>query len=200
MSNHIFKSSTVALIAAAVGAAVLLLTLLTIPTTAGAASDHKVPAIVTAERFGKQVKEAVKPQGPFKPVKAAVDYGSAEAAFGNARGRPHEGQDIFAPAGTPVIAPDRAVVLETGGGDDRGNWAALYDPKRELTYVYFHMVAPAKVSAGEKLDPGRKVGEVGCTGSCWGDHLHFEVREGKDPYATPIDPLPLLEKWKSYKG
>ena len=39
------------------------------------------------------------------------------------------------------------------------------------------------------------MGAVGCTGSCYGTHLHFEVRRGDDVEAKPIDPLPLLEQW-----
>jgi murein DD-endopeptidase MepM/ murein hydrolase activator NlpD len=38
------------------------------------------------------------------------------------------------------------------------------------------------------------VGAVGCTGSCWGDHLHFELRRGRGTTAAPIDPLPLLKR------
>jgi murein DD-endopeptidase MepM/ murein hydrolase activator NlpD len=41
---------------------------------------------------------------------------------------------------------------------------------------------------------GERVGAVGCTGSCWGDHLHFELRRGRGTTAAPIDPLPLLKR------
>lgn len=138
--------------------------------------------------------------GPFHPVVGAVGYGSAQAAFGNARGRPHEGQDIFAPAGTPLISPTETVVVEVGSDGGRGNWAALYDPAAKRTYNYFHMIAPAKVAAGQKLGAGDRVGQVGCTGSCTGDHLHFEVRDGKSPYGAARDPLGMLEGWKRWRG
>jgi murein DD-endopeptidase MepM/ murein hydrolase activator NlpD len=142
----------------------------------------------------KQVRRAGRPDVAH-PLPEASDYGDAQAAFGNARGRPHEGQDIFAPAGTPVRSPARTIVLEGGSDGGRGNWVALYDPRRDLTYVYFHLLGDAEVGAGEKVGVGRRVGEVGCTGSCFGDHLHFEVRDGRDPYGTPRDPMPLLERW-----
>ena len=139
-------------------------------------------------------------EGPFHPVLLdSVDYGSVEAAFGNARGRPHEGQDIFAPAGTPVIAPADGVVLDGGYDGGRGNWLAVYDPERKLTYNYFHMIDAAEVAIGKQVEAGDRVGQVGCTGSCYGDHLHFEVREGQDPYATAIDPMPYLVKWKPFE-
>ncbi len=135
-----------------------------------------------------------KPAGPFHPVDGAVDYGDADAAFGNARGRPHEGQDIFAPAGTRVVAPTDAVVVEDGTDGGRGNWISIYDRERGQSYSYFHLIGPAKAAAGEEVRAGQKLGEVGCTGSCWGDHLHFEVREGKGPYGAARDPMPLLKK------
>lgn len=145
---------------------------------------------------GLAVGTTVEPDtGPFHPVDGNVDYGSVEAGFGNERGRPHEGQDILAPSGTPVVSPSSTEVLETGTDSGRGNWAALYDPARDQTYNYFHMVAPAEVKAGEKLAPGAPVGEVGCSGSCYGEHLHFEIREGRDPYGAATDPLPQLQRW-----
>ena len=84
-------------------------------------------------------------------------------------------------AGTPLVAVDDAIVVEAGSDGGRGNHLALHDRKRDRTYVYFHMNAPAEVSRGDEIAAGERVGAVGCTGSCWGDHLHFEVRSGADP-------------------
>ena len=131
---------------------------------------------------------------PHFPVVGAVDYGDSAAAFGTARGRMHEGQDIFAPAGTPLLAVRAAIVLEVGSDGGRGNYVSLYSPAASQTYNYFHMEAPAEVSAGERVEGGRRVGRLGCTGSCSGDHLHFEVRTGRDTYGAATDPLPLLER------
>jgi murein DD-endopeptidase MepM/ murein hydrolase activator NlpD len=131
---------------------------------------------------------------PVHPVEGKVGYGDAMAAFGHARGRPHEGQDVFAPAGTPLLAVRDSVVLESGSDGGRGNWVALGDRKRKLTYVYLHLVEPARVSAGDRVDAGERIGGVGCTGSCSGDHLHFEIRSGLDPYGKPRDPMPFLKR------
>lgn len=136
--------------------------------------------------------------GPFHPIVGSPDYGSGDAGFGAARsGHVHSGQDVFAPAGTPLVAVDDAIVVEAGSDGGRGNHLALHDRKRDRTYVYFHMNAPAEVSRGDEIAAGERVGAVGCTGSCWGDHLHFEVRSGADPYARATDPLGLLKGWKS---
>ena len=138
--------------------------------------------------------------GPYNPVEAKVDYGTAINTFGGGGMRTHEGQDMFAPEGTPEVSPEATEVLETGTDGERGNWAALYEPRSKRTFVYMHMLEPASVKQGEKLAAGERVGLLGCTGSCDGAHLHFEIREGKDPYGEPIDPLPELQRWARYTG
>jgi len=156
----------------------------------GSATD--VAALIIGMRLGDEA-EATQ---PVSPVAAPADHGTAINGFGNERGRLHEGQDLFAPAGTPVVSPTATDVLETGSDGGRGNWAALWDPAAGRTYVYMHMDRPADVAPGEQLDPGDRVGLLGCTGSCDGPHLHFEIREGRSPYAPPIDPLPTLRRWQ----
>jgi len=121
---------------------------------------------------------------------------SVEPRFGDAleAGRGHEGIDLFAPAGTPLIAVDDAVVLETGDDGGRGNYVSIYDARGDRTYNYFHMLSPALVAPGDRVGSGQKLGELGCTGSCWGNHLHFELRAGRGPYGPVLDPVPFVER------
>jgi murein DD-endopeptidase MepM/ murein hydrolase activator NlpD len=127
------------------------------------------------------------------PLAHATGYGEWEARYGNFRnGHRHEGQDVFAPAGTPLVATREAVVVEKGSGDGRGNWIALYSREAGETYVYFHMRSPTPLAVGERVAVGRRVGSVGCTGSCFGDHLHFEIRRGRGTSGRTRDPLPVL--------
>lgn len=136
--------------------------------------------------------------GPFHPVAGGVDYGSTGAGFGAARsGHVHAGQDVFAPAGTPLVAVANGIVVEAGADGGRGNFVALYDPGRAQTYVYFHMLEPAAVRRGQRVGAGERLGAIGCTGSCWGDHLHFELRNGRGAYGEAVDPLPLLQRWRA---
>ncbi len=58
--------------------------------------------------------------------------------------------------------------------------------------MYLHLERPASVKTGERVAAGERVGAVGCTGSCFGDHLHFEIRRGRTLGGKPLDPLPLL--------
>ena len=137
-------------------------------------------------------------RGPFVPVTGRPDYGTAANAFGAARsGHVHSGHDLFAPAGTPLVAVADGVVAETGTDGSQGNYLYLYDPKRNRTYVYMHMIAPAEVEAGDRVRAGERLGGVGCTGSCWGDHLHFEIRTGRGIAGEASDPLQELRRWRS---
>ena len=168
--------------------------------TASGTGDEAAPGVVElAAAVGGAVlaDDAVSGgQGPYNPVAAPVDYGTAINTFGGGGMRSHEGQDMFAPVGTPLVSPAATTVLETGTDGGRGNWAALYDPAADRTYVYMHMEEPATVKAGQGLNAGDVVGPLGCTGSCDGAHLHFEIRAGKDPYGRASDPIPEISKWE----
>ena len=126
---------------------------------------------------------------PRFPVDAPVNYGEGLGA-----GRGHEGQDLFAPAGTPLVAVEDSVVVGAGSDGGRGNWVALFSPSTGRTYVYLHMAGPAAVLRGQAVPAGTRVGRLGCTGACWGPHLHFEVRRGRGPYAPVVDPLAELRR------
>jgi murein DD-endopeptidase MepM/ murein hydrolase activator NlpD len=127
------------------------------------------------------------------PVRGVVDFGEYDARFGAWRGgRRHEGQDVFADAGTPLVAVRDARVVETGDDGGRGNYVAIWSPEVDRTFVYLHMRAPTPLAVGDAVDGGARVGALGCTGSCWGDHLHLEMRTGRGTTGRPLDPLPLL--------
>ena len=127
------------------------------------------------------------------PVRGVVDFGEADARFGAWRGgRRHEGQDVFADAGTPLVAMRAGRVVETGDDGGRGNYVAIWSREADMTFVYLHMRAPTRHAEGAELAAGERVGAVGCTGSCWGDHLHLEMRRGRGTTGRPIDPMPTL--------
>ena len=171
MNPRIRKTLTALLTTTALGAA--------LPAAAGAAAQPEVPTPDLAEP---------KPEGPYLPLTANPEIGDGLGA-----GRGHEGVDLFAPIGTELVAVDDGVVIETGSDGGRGNYVSIYSPRLGDTYNYFHMLAPAMVATGEQVRAGQVVGQLGCTGSCYGAHLHFEVRDGRDPYATVLDPLPFID-------
>jgi murein DD-endopeptidase MepM/ murein hydrolase activator NlpD len=178
-----------------------LRTLLQAPMPAGpvAGGAGLTPATLrhsAAPRGGGDRAAAARPAARF-PVRGSVSFGSAAARFGNDRGSHiHEGQDVFAPAGSRLVAVHDSVVVAVGGGDARGNYVELYSRKRNRTYVYFHMLRPASVHVGQRVRAGRTVGRVGCTGRCFGDHLHFEIHRGRGAGGAAVDPLPMLMRWR----
>jgi murein DD-endopeptidase MepM/ murein hydrolase activator NlpD len=125
------------------------------------------------------------------PLEVMPHYGDGPGA-----GRGHEGQDLFAPAGTGEVAIVDAVVTDTGSGyqGGRGNYVSIYSAETDRTYNYFHMLSAPEVRVGQQVHAGQELGELGCTGSCWGPHLHFEMRRGNDEYGPIEDPRPLLER------
>ncbi len=150
---------------------------------------------------------AVLSDGPYHPIKVRlVNYGEFAAKFGG--GRSHEGQDMFAGVGTPLVAVRAGKVVDTSidhgkyaGG--RGNYIYIYSPQDDRSYGYFHMRSPPALRIGDKVAAGQEVGRLGCTGSCDGPHLHFEVRIGKASFGgdtKPINPLPLLKRWPAVPG
>lgn len=98
----------------------------------------------------------------------------------------HAGVDIGADSGTPIKAAQSGVVVSAGWMDGYGN-ATILDHGGGVTTLYAHQSA-FLVSAGERVTQGQSIGRVGCTGSCTGPHLHFEVRIN----GTPVDPMPYI--------
>jgi murein DD-endopeptidase MepM/ murein hydrolase activator NlpD len=138
------------------------------------------------------------------PVLGPHEFGDAQARFGASRyGHVHEGQDIFAKTGTPEVAVHDAVVVDRGtdGGrysGGRGNYVVIHDPADDRSFVYMHLLKPSAVQIGDPVHAGQVIGQLGCSGSCWGPHLHFEVRIGKATLHSKtraVDPLPFLRQW-----
>ena len=132
------------------------------------------------------------PAGPIRYGSGQLIWpvdGPVVSGFGMRWGRMHEGIDIAVPAGTPIrAAASGSVVLlqseaESGG---YGNFTCL-DHGGGLQTCYAHQSSFA-TSAGESVSQGEVIGYVGCTGHCFGDHLHFEVRVN----GAPTDPLGYL--------
>src|SRR5829696_3549738 len=119
------------------------------------------------------------------PLLGPHDFGDAQARFGASRyGHIHEGQDVFAKTGTPEVAVHDGVIVDRGvnGGrysGGRGNYVVIYDPDANHSFVYMHMLRPSRVQMGDHVHAGQVIGRLGCSGSCDGPHLHFEVRIGK---------------------
>jgi len=86
----------------------------------------------------------------------------------------HPGIDIGVPGGTPIRAADSGRVALAAPTSGYGNYTCIQH-SASLSTCYAHQSRFA-VSVGQSVSKGQVIGYVGCTGLCFGDHLHFEVR------------------------
>jgi murein DD-endopeptidase MepM/ murein hydrolase activator NlpD len=98
----------------------------------------------------------------------------------------HTGLDFRAPYGTSVYAASNGRVARVAYHPAYGNTIVL-DIGRGITLWYCHL-SSVKVSQGEKVDVGERIGAVGTSGNTTGSHLHFEVRK----WDQPTDPSTFL--------
>ena len=112
--------------------------------------------------------------------------GPVVSPFGMRWGRMHEGIDIAVGYGTPIRAAASGRVVYAGWMSGYGNLVAI-DHGGGISTGYGHQSSIA-VGVGQVVSQGATIGYVGCTGHCFGPHLHFEVRVN----GSPVDPLCYL--------
>jgi murein DD-endopeptidase MepM/ murein hydrolase activator NlpD len=111
--------------------------------------------------------------------------GPVVSPFGMRWGRMHEGIDIGVGYGTPIHAAASGTVIFAGWMGGYGNFVII-DHGGGLSTGYAHQSSIAV--GGGSVSQGQVIGYVGCTGHCFGPHLHFEVRIN----GSPVDPLGYL--------
>ncbi len=95
----------------------------------------------------------------------------------------HEGLDVGAPTGTPVLAPADGVITYSGSKPGFGKFIQIdHGYGLETTYAHAHKVI---VKNGTVVKRGDLIAQVGNTGNSTGPHLHYEVRVN----GIPVDPL-----------
>ena len=135
------------------------------------------------------------------PLLGAHDFGGAANRFGAPRaGHTHEGQDILAKCGTPIVAARGGRVQYAGYQSAAGNYVVIDGRGTGFDMAYMHMREPSALQEGMTVRTGQPIGLVGETGDAVGCHLHFEIWEPPGWYegGSPIDPLPYLERWDRY--
>lgn len=98
----------------------------------------------------------------------------------------HAGEDMAAPAGTPVLAATAGRVSVAGWSNGYGNYVCV-ERDAHFKTCYGHLAA-INVQLGQLVGAGAQVGLEGSTGDSTGPHLHFEVRLD----GAPTDPIPYL--------
>jgi hypothetical protein len=137
----------------------------------------------------EQLARSTRPRGaPAGDGKLAWPVrGPVVSPFGMRWGRLHAGIDIAVPAGTPIYAAAAGRLTTKGWVGGYGNYACL-DHGQRISTCYAHQSRFGPTPSGGILARGQLVGYVGCTGHCFGPHLHFELRIA----GRPVDPMPYL--------
>ena len=151
------------------------------------------PAQITSRNGGVSYYGHVFPvQGPHGVRGAVGTYHAPRSG-----GRTHEGFDIVASCGTPLVAV-RGGRVRRAGYDPvlYGNYLLIHGEGERRSYFYAHMPRPARVHKGERVWEGERVGAVGETGNArgLGCHLHFEIHVR----GVAINPEPALRRWDRY--
>lgn len=164
----------------------------------GAPGDWRAALFVynRSEAYGREVREwgdKYRAEGASiatGPVSARgfvwPARGPVVSPFGPRWGRMHEGVDIAIPNGTPLVSSADGKVSYSGVMSGYGN---VIDVQHDggLTTRYAHqerLIAPV----GKKVRRGEVIGMSGCTGRCFGPHVHYEVHVN----GAPADPMQFL--------
>ena len=131
-------------------------------------------------------------EGTF-PIRGRHTYGDGLGA-----GRGHQGQDLMAKCGKPIVAAvSGRVRLVDYQGSGAGNYVVIKGKDRRYDYVYMHMLEKASVREGQRVAAGEQIGVVGSTGRSSACHLHFEMWTAPGWYrgGEVTNPTPSLKAW-----
>lgn len=118
------------------------------------------------------------------PVHASFRYTSG---FGQRWGRLHAGVDMAGPVGTPIYATADGVVTHAGWSSGYGRLITIkHDFGLETRFGHLSAI---KVSVGQRVSRGERIGDMGNSGRSTGPHLHYEVRVG----GTPVNPMTYIK-------
>ena len=135
------------------------------------------------------------------PILGDHEFGMTAGRFGAGRfGHTHQGQDVMAACGTPLVAARGGLVQYAGYEGAAGNYVVIDGKGTGYDFMYAHLAEPSPLQTGETVRTGQPIGVVGDTGDATACHLHFEIWTAPGWYqgGSPIDPLPYLEKWDAY--
>jgi murein DD-endopeptidase MepM/ murein hydrolase activator NlpD len=139
------------------------------------------------------------------PVQGPFTFGGDMSRFGVARtGHTHQGQDLAANEGVPVVTPIAGTVFHVAYQAKGAGYYVVVAGTDGRHYVFMHLQANSTVVAkGQAVAAGQRLANVGNTGGSDGPHLHFEIWVNgwwATKASAPIDPLPELQAWAAGKA
>jgi len=140
-------------------------------------------------------------RGPYAfPIAGAYTFAGPGGSFGADRGTyRHQGQDLSAAEGTPVVAPIAGTVRQTAYQEAGAGEYVVLDGSDGRSYFFAHCVrGSTAVQAVQRFARAARLCWVGSTGRSSGPHLHFEIWTPgwRTPGSAPIDPAPILRAWE----
>lgn len=137
-----------------------------------------IPLMLAAVCFLWNIQSQSAPAPPVPATVAPLQSGYVSSAFGMRHGRPHQGVDLAARAGTPIYPVKAGTVIFSGWEAGYGR-SVIVDHGEGLRSRYAHC-STILVRPGEKVTPAQSIARVGSTGRSTGPHLHFElIRNGR---------------------
>lgn len=118
-------------------------------------------------------------------------FGQLTSEFGPRWGRMHQGIDVGILEKLPVVAAAGGEVVQTGyiPGYEGYGLVVVIDHGNGFDTLYAHL-SRVRAKVGQQVEAGTWLGMAGCTGSCTGTHVHFELRK----QGVPIDPMPFFSR------
>ena len=144
-------------------------------------------------RFGVDLQAAVNLVAPPFPVAGLAYWTDDWHACRDGCSRLHEGLDIFAQTGTPLVASADGFISQKLVGELSGISVEITDDAG-VQYFYAHMSAWAEgIQVGQRVTTGQVLGYVGNTGNAISTppHLHYEIQPG----GIPAPPKPIVDQW-----
>jgi len=132
--------------------------------------------------------------GRVCPVRGSVRIGQGWGAPRDGGRRRHQGIDLLAPAGTPVVAVASGTITRLSNQDrGRGGISLWLRDRRGTAYYYAHNQHNL-VHLGQRVEAGQLLARVGATGNAKGGlpHLHFQIHPDG---GRPVSPDALVRRW-----
>jgi hypothetical protein len=154
------------------------------------------PAAPTPAPPAPPIVGSVLPGGIF-PVQGPHTYGDGVGAARN--GHTHQGQDVAAASGTPVVAPVAGPITVTSYQAAAAGYYVVEQANDGRSFFFAHCQKGSfGTEAGNTVAAGGPICRVGSTGDATGPHLHFEEWLGGwrvDSRSRFVDPLAQLKAW-----
>lgn len=149
--------------------------------------EKNVPVTINRARQTQYTLSGTPSEWPTPSKRLTSNFGYRTDPF-TGRAAFHSGIDISGKIGDPVYVAGAGEVVTTDKDSSHGKYIVVKHPDG-LESWYLHL-SDIKVSEGDIVTKGQRIGSVGNTGRSTGSHLHFEIVKRN----KPIDPLPYLKQ------